>query len=61
MTFDGDFWRGLAIFLAIVLSPGVLVLIGMGVQELLDRAWLRGYDEAWQRAVDAQNNGMKLI
>lgn len=61
MTFDGDFWRGLALFLAIVLSPGVLVLIGMGVQELLDRAWLRGYDEAWRRAVDAQNNGMKLI
>lgn len=61
MTFDGDFWKGLALFLAIILSPAALALIGMGVQELRERAWLRGYDEAWRRAVDAQNNGMKLI
>ena len=52
---------GLTIFLAIVLSPALLALIGMGLRELWERAYLRGSDEAWQRAVDAQACGKRLV
>lgn len=52
---------GLMIFLAIVLSPALLALIGMGLHELWERAYLRGSDDAWQRAVDAQACGKRLV
>ena len=52
---------GLMIFLAIVLSPALLALIGMGLHELWERAYLRGSDEAWQRAIDAQACGKRLV
>ena len=58
---SSDFWYGLGIFLAIVLSPAAVVMVATGVQMLWERAWQRGYDEAWSRAVEAQANGMRLI
>ena len=56
-----EFWQGMGIFLAIVLSPAAVVMVGTGVHMLWEKAWLRGYDEAWSRAVEASNNGMRLI
>ena len=58
---SGTFWQGMGIFLAIILSPAAVVMVATGVQMLWERAWQRGYDEAWARAVHAQDNGMRLI
>jgi uncharacterized membrane protein len=58
---SGEFWYGLGIFLAIILSPVAVAMIITGVQILWERAWQRGYDEAWERAVHAQDNGIRLI
>ena len=58
---SGAFWQGMAIFLAIILSPVAVVMVATGVQMLWEKAYFRGYDEAWRRAVEAQNNGMRLI
>lgn len=58
---SGEFWQGLGIFLAIILSPVAVTMIITGVQMLWEKAWQRGYDEAWGRAVHAQDNGIKLI
>lgn len=55
------FWQGLGIFLAIVLAPAGVVLVLMALDAMRERAWCRGYDEAWSRAVHAQDNGMRLI
>jgi hypothetical protein len=57
---SGEFWYGLGLYLAIVLSPMAVALLIMGVQELRERAWCRGYDTAWERAVHAQENGIRL-
>ena len=59
-TADMTFWQGIFLYLAIVLSPVVVVGIWVGVTELLDRAYLRGYDRAWRAAVQASELGMKL-
>lgn len=58
---SSEFWQGMGIFLAIILSPVAVVMVATGVQMLWERAWRRGYDEAWSRAVEASNNGMRLI
>ena len=58
---SSEFWQGMGIFLAIILSPVAVVMVATGVQMLWERAWQRGYDEAWSRAVEASNNGMRLI
>lgn len=52
---------GLMIFLAIVLSPALLALVGMGLHELWERAYLRGHDDAWQLALTAQECGKRLV
>ena len=52
---------GLIIFLSIVLSPALLALIGMGLHELWERAYLRGHDDAWQLALTAQECGKRLV
>lgn len=54
-------WKGLGLFLAIILSPVAVTLVAMGVQELLEWAYYRGYDRAWEHAVNAQEHGIKLI
>lgn len=58
---SGAFWQGLAIFLAIVVSPALVAAGLMALDAMRERAWCRGYDEAWSRAVEAQDNGMRLI
>lgn len=56
-----DVWMGLAIFAAIVGTPAVVSLALMGLHALWERAYLRGSDDAWQRAVDAQACGKRLV
>lgn len=56
-----DVWMGLAIFAAIVGTPAVVALALMGLQVMWERAYLRGSDEAWRRAVDAQACGKRLV
>jgi len=58
---SGEFWYGLGIFLAIILSPAAVVMVATGLHMLWEKAYFRGYDEAWERAVHAQDNGMRLI
>jgi hypothetical protein len=58
---SGAFWQGMGIFLAIILSPAIVATLIYAVCEMRERAWCRGYDEAWQRAVEASNNGMRLV
>lgn len=58
---SGEFWQGLGIFLAIILSPVAVAMVITGVQMLWEKAWQRGYDTAWERAVHAQDNGIRLI
>ena len=56
-----DFALGLSIFLAIILSPVAVAMVITGVQMVWEKAWQRGYDTAWERAVHAQDNGIRLI
>jgi uncharacterized membrane protein len=56
-----DFVLGLSIYLAIILSPVAVAMVITGVQMLWEKAWQRGYDTAWERAVHAQDNGIRLI
>ena len=56
-----DVWMGLAIFATIVGTPALVVLALTGLREMWERAYLRGSDDAWQRAVDAQACGKRLV
>lgn len=56
-----DVWMGLAVFAGIVGTPTVVCVVLIGLQEMWERAYLRGSDEAWQRAVDAQACGKRLV
>lgn len=56
-----DVWMGLAIFAAIVGTPAVVCAVLIGLHELWERAYLRGSDDAWRRAVDAQACGKRLV
>jgi len=57
---DLSAWQGLALYLAIILSPVLVVAIWEGARELLDRAYLRGFDTAWNQAVQATELGHRL-
>ena len=55
------YWQAVALFLGILAIPSVPFLAFIGLQELWDRAYMRGNDDAWQRAIDAQTCGKRLV
>lgn len=49
------------LLVAFMALPLVATVAWIGVMELRDRAWQAGFDTAWDRAVKASNNGVRII
>lgn len=54
-------WQGLALAFAVFVGPTIPFLAWIGASELLDRAYVRGYDAAWKSAVLAQEHGKRIV
>lgn len=51
----------LILLIGFMFLPVVAVIAWIAVTEIIERAWQRGYDTAWERAADASKHGIRII